>query len=421
MTKKASITAVGHYLPETILSNAELEKTLDTTDDWIRSRTGIIERRVVSKDEATSHMSINSAKLILEKRELSASDIDVIIVATVTPDMFFPSTAALVQNAIGAKNAWAFDLNAAAITTPSKLGIETLSNYPLERLIERIDWTPFFMTWEMKGRFPNILDHHEFGTEARKLYNDALRLLDRILAQNLLQATGIFGLFPANSDGDDLVLYREDQPDEVLTVLHTLRQQMKKRNGQPNLCLADFVAPRTSGTPDYVGAFAVTAGFGVEKLAAGFEADLDDYSSILVKALADRLAEAFAEELHERVRKEFWGYALTESLSNEELIQEDYRGIRPAPGYPAYPDHTEKSLLFSLLGAERQTGISLTENFAMTPAASVSGLFLAHPEAHYFGVGRLLPDQVKDYAQRKGLTTTETERWLGPNLGYTPK
>lgn len=318
-------------------------------------------------------------------------------------------------------NRFAFDLKAAAITTPSKLGIETLANYPLERLIERIDWTPFFMTWEMKGRFPNILDHHEFGTEARKLYNDALRLLDRILAQNLLQATGIFGLFPANSDGDDLVLYREDQPDEVLTVLHTLRQQMKKLNGQPNLCLADFVAPHTSGTPDYVGAFAVTAGFGVEKLAAGFEADLDDYSSILVKALADRLAEAFAEELHERVRKEFWGYALSESLSNEELIQEDYRGIRPAPGYPAYPDHTEKSLLFSLLGAERQTGISLTENFAMTPAASVSGLFLAHPEAHYFGVGRLLPDQVKDYAQRKGLTTTETERWLGPNLGYTPK
>ena len=318
-------------------------------------------------------------------------------------------------------NRFAFDLKAADITTPSRLGIEILENYPLERLIEKIDWTPFFMTWEMKGKFPDILDHPEFGAEACKLYNDALRLLDRILAKKLLRATGIFGLFSANSDGEDLVLYRKGQPGEVLTVLHTLRQQMKKRDGQPNLCLADFIAPRNSGTPDYVGAFAVTAGLGVKKLAANFEADLDDYSSILVKALADRLAEAFAEELHQRVRKEFWGYASTESLSNEALIQENYRGIRPAPGYPACPDHTEKALLFSLLDVERRTGISLTENFAMAPAASVSGLFLAHPEAHYFGVGRLLPDQVKDYAQRKGLTIAETERWLGPNLGYTPK
>jgi 5-methyltetrahydrofolate--homocysteine methyltransferase len=327
----------------------------------------------------------------------------------------------LIPLAEARENRFAFNPKAAAIVTPSELGIEALTNYPLDRLIARIDWGPFFMAWEMKGKFPTILDHPEFGTEARKLYGDAVSMLDRILEQNLLQANGIYGLFPANSDMDDLVVYREDQAGEVLIILHTLRQQMKKRDGQPNLALADFVAPRKSGTSDYVGAFAVSAGFGVEALAARFEADLDDYSSILVKALADRLAEAFAEELHERVRKEYWGYASTESLSREEVIREAHRGVRPAPGYPACPDHTEKSLLFGLLDAEHHTGISLTENFAMTPAASVSGLFLAHPEAHYFGVGRLLPDQVKDYARRKGMGTAEAERWLGPNLGYTPK
>ena len=293
-----------------------------------------------------------------------------------------------------------------------------LTDYPLERLIERIDWGPFFLAWELKGSYPKLLDDPRWGEEARKLQGDALALLERIVEERLLSANGVLSIFPANAVGDDIELYVDEDRSRVRAALYSLRQQTRKRDGQANLALADFVAPKGSGTVDYVGAFAVTAGIGADALAHSFEADLDDYSSILVKALADRLAEAFAEHLHERVRKEWWGYAPTESLSNDELIREAYRGIRPAPGYPAYPDHSEKAILVKLLDLERLAGISLTESFAMHPAASVSGLYLAHPDARYFAVGHLLRDQVEDYARRKGISVDETERWLAPNLSY---
>ncbi|MCY4354623.1 MAG: methionine synthase [Truepera sp.] len=311
-----------------------------------------------------------------------------------------------------------FDPKRAQPVAPTLLDTEVLTDYPLERLIERIDWGPFFLAWELKGSYPELLDDPRLGEEARKLQGDALALLERIVEERLLSANGVLSIFPANAVGDDIELYVDEDRFRVRAILYSLRQQTRKRDGQANLALADFVAPKGSGTADYVGAFAVTAGIGADALAHSFEADLDDYSSILVKALADRLAEAFAEHLHERVRKEWWGYAPTESLSNDELIREAYRGIRPAPGYPAYPDHSEKAILVKLLDVERLAGISLTESFAMQPAASVSGLYLAHPDARYFAVGRLLRDQVEDYALRKGISVDETERWLAPNLSY---
>jgi 5-methyltetrahydrofolate--homocysteine methyltransferase len=302
--------------------------------------------------------------------------------------------------------------------TPSFLGVKTLAKYPLTELIERIDWTPFFQAWEMVGRFPAILDDPASGKTARSLYDDAVRLLDRIVRENLVEARGVFGFFPAASEGDDIVVYQDDRRETIQTTIHTLRSQSRKSGDRRNLALADFVAPASSGVPDYIGLFAVTAGLGLDSLVAECEAAHDDYTAIIAKALADRLAEAFAERLHERVRKEFWGYAKDEKLDNDALIHEKYQGIRPAPGYPACPDHTEKRTVFSLLEAERNACISLTESFAMLPAASVSGYYFWRPESQYFGVGKIGRDQVEDYAKRKGLSVAEVERWLAPNLAY---
>ncbi len=287
--------------------------------------------------------------------------------------------------------------------------------YDLDELARRIDWTPFFRAWDLKGKYPDILTDPEVGSEATGLHEDALALLRRIRREGLLAARGIVGLYPANADGDDIVLYTDESRSERLAVFPCLRQQFRKPGGRPNLSLADFVAPACSGIRDYVGAFVVTAGEGVAELCARFEAAGDDYQSILAKALADRLAEAFAERLHERVRSEFWGYSTGESLTNSQLIAEEYDGIRPAPGYPASPDHSEKRTLFRLLGAER-IGVSLTESCAMMPAASVSGLYIGHPDSFYFGVGRVGRDQLADYAARKGMPVEEAEQWLRPNL-----
>jgi 5-methyltetrahydrofolate--homocysteine methyltransferase len=299
---------------------------------------------------------------------------------------------------------------------PSFLGVRTIDAHPLEDLVGRIDWTPFFATWELAGRYPAILDDARVGTAARTLHRDARELLERIVVERLLTARAAVGFWPANSVGDDIEVYADEDRGEVLATIRTLRQQMVKPPGRPNLALADFTAPRETGVADFVGGFAVTAGHGVDALVAEFEAAHDDYSAILTKALADRLAEAFAERLHELVRRELWGYAAGERLSNEELIEERYQGIRPAPGYPACPDHTEKGTLFALLGAEERAGIGLTESFAMWPGASVSGFYFWHPQAAYFGLGRIGRDQLADYAARKGMSEDVAARWLAPNL-----
>ncbi|MCC6953886.1 MAG: methionine synthase [Deltaproteobacteria bacterium] len=305
------------------------------------------------------------------------------------------------------------------IARPKKLGITELIDFPIETLRKYIDWTPFFITWEMKGRYPEILSSPVYGKEARKLLDDANAMLDQLVAGKDMTANGVVGLFPANAtDEDDIELYTDESGREILATLHTLRQQGEKRSGIVNLALSDFVAPKSSGLLDYVGAFAVTSGVGMEKLLLQFERERDDYQSILLKAVADRLAEAFAECLHEKVRKEFWGYDPNESLSEDALIREQYRGIRPAPGYPACPDHTEKATLFSLLDVERRCGIRLTESFAMYPASSVSGFYFAHPQAKYFGLGKIGRDQIENYARRKGTSIETVERWLSPNLNY---
>ncbi|MGH9852118.1 MAG: vitamin B12 dependent-methionine synthase activation domain-containing protein, partial [Blastocatellia bacterium] len=303
------------------------------------------------------------------------------------------------------------------IAKPEFTGVRLLKNFPLEQIVPFIDWSPFFHTWELKGVFPRILDDPSVGAQARKLYDDAQRLLERIVGRRSLRAHAVYGFWPANSVGDDIEVYADQSRSRALTVFHTLRQQSEKRADQFNQALSDFVAPRESGRIDYIGGFAVTAGIGLEELCAQFERDLDDYSSIMAKALADRLAEAFAELLHKRAREE-WGYGLSENLGHEDLIKERYRGIRPAPGYPACPDHTEKRLLFDLLKAEENSGIRLTETFAMIPASSVSGWYFAHPESKYFAVGKIERDQVEDYARRKGMEVREVERWLAPNLNY---
>jgi 5-methyltetrahydrofolate--homocysteine methyltransferase len=301
---------------------------------------------------------------------------------------------------------------------PQKLGITVFEEYSLEELSSYIDWTPFFSSWQLAGKFPAILKDATVGTEAQKLYNDARSLLRRIIDEKWLQARAVFGLFPANTvNDDDIEVYHNEERQEVQAVLHQLRQQLRKAPGQPNFCLADFLAPKGQGQ-DYIGAFAVTAGIGIEPWVKKFEAEHDDYNAIMLKALADRLAEALAERLHERVRKEFWGYAGSEELANQALIEEAYRGIRPAPGYPACPEHTEKRSLWQLLDVEKNTGMILTESCAMYPAASVSGWYFAHPESKYFGLGQISKDQIESYAQRKGMSVEEVEKWLGSVLNY---
>ncbi|MFD2722052.1 methionine synthase [Hymenobacter monticola] len=320
------------------------------------------------------------------------------------------------------ENGFKSDWSAVSITKPSFLGTKVLEDYDLAELAEYIDWTPFFHTWELKGRYPRILTDETLGEAATKLFEDAQAMLKRIIDGKLLSARAVLGFWPANTvDYDTIEIYADDSRDTVATEFFTLRQQGEKGPRIPNLAFSDFLAPKASGRADYLGGFAVTAGIGIETLLEQFAADHDDYSSIMVKALADRLAEAFAERLHERVRREFWGYAPDEHLTGEELVQEKYRGVRPAPGYPGCPDHTEKITLFQLLDAEGNTGISLTENLAMYPASSVSGMYYAHPDARYFGLGRIGLDQVSDIAHRKGMATAELERWLMPNLNYEPK
>ncbi len=302
---------------------------------------------------------------------------------------------------------------------PAFLGKKVLLSYPLKELRKYIDWTPFFQTWMLYGRYPEIFRDPKVGEEARKLFADAQKMLDKIIAGNELQANGVFAFYPAEGTAsDDVTLYQDGQMKSALTTLHFLRQQNKKAANLPNFCLADFIAPGSSGKTDYMGMFAVTAGVGIEKLIAEYKAQQDDYQEIMVKALADRLAEAFAECLHEKVRKEFWGYAKAENLPMEDVIHEKYIGIRPAPGYPACPDHTEKTTIFEIMDVEKETGIRLTESLAMYPASSVSGYYFSHPESSYFGLGKIERDQVKEYAERKGKTIQEIEKWLGPNLSY---
>jgi len=301
---------------------------------------------------------------------------------------------------------------------PLRPGVQVFEDYPLTDLLDYIDWMPFFNAWEFAGKFPDILADPVVGEAACNLYADARRMLKQIIAGNWLEVRAVLGVFPANSLDDDIELYTGEDRRELLATLNCLRQQKGKSAGQPHECLADYLAPRDSGVPDYLGAFAVTAGVGIEQHVARFEAAHDDYSSILLKALADRFAEAAAEHFHERTRRELWGYDTTEQFTNQQLIGEAYRGIRPAPGYPACPDHSEKAKLWQLLEVERNTGIRLTENFAMYPTAAVSGWYIAHPEAQYFSVGKIDRDQLEDYARRKGMTPLEAERWLAPNLGY---
>ncbi len=305
---------------------------------------------------------------------------------------------------------------------PSFTGTRVFEDYDLGELVSRIDWTPFFRTWDLAGRYPQILDDDVVGETATSLFNDAQSMLQRIVGEGWFKPRAVVGFWPANAVGDDIELYADDGRARVLNTIHTLRQQMERKGrDRANFALADFIAPKDTGLADYFGGFAVTAGDEVEKRAKAFEAEHDDYSSIMVKALGDRLAEAFAERMHERVRKEFWGYEPDEQLDNEDLISENYRGIRPAPGYPACPDHTEKRILFDLLDAEKNTGLELTSSFAMFPAASVSGFYFSHPDSAYFGVGRIHKDQVEDYARRKGMELREIERWLLPNLAYEPQ
>ena len=301
---------------------------------------------------------------------------------------------------------------------PSRPGIRIVADIFLQEIVPFIDWSPFFHAWELRGRYPAILDDPRFGDKAAELFEDAQSLLQEIIADKLLSPKAVFGLFPANSIQDDLYVYQSESREQTLAVFHTLRQQQRKSSGKPNYALADFVAPRSANLPDYLGAFAVTAGGGLDALCNRFEAEQDDYNSIMAKAIADRLAEGLAELLHARARRE-WGFGQTENLSPEDLIRERYQGIRPAPGYPACPDHTEKQTLWELLDVETSAGIQLTESCAMQPASSVSGWYFSHPQARYFAVGKIGKDQVADYAQRKNLTTTEAERWLAPNLHYS--
>ena len=310
------------------------------------------------------------------------------------------------------------DWNKTNITAPTFTGLKVFDNFPLEEIRDRIDWSPFFFTWELKGRYPKIFEDEKYGKEAKKIFDDANKLLDEVIKNKSLTAKAVIALYPANSVGDDIELYTDESRNEVINTFHTLRQQLQKTTEQPYLALSDFIAPKSSGIKDYLGAFAVTAGIGIEKLIERFEKEHDDYNSIMIKAVADRLAEAFAEKMHELVRKEFWGYSKNENFSNEELVSEKYDGIRPAPGYPAQPDHTEKEFLFNLLDAEKNANIILTESFAMYPASSVSGLYFSHPDSKYFNVGKIDRDQVEDYAKRKNMSVEEIEKWLSPILAY---
>ncbi len=323
----------------------------------------------------------------------------------------------LVPYADAVSKAFATDWSSVRIDKPSFTGTRVLKDYDIEKIAKYIDWSPFFMTWELKGKYPKIFNDPTVGKHAKDLFDDAQKMLFDVIAQHSLIANAVYGFWPANSLGDDVILYTDESRTNELTRFHFLRQQWERKGQSDFRSLADYVAPVSSGRQDYLGAFVVTAGVGTDELAQRFEKQGDDYNSIMIKAIADRLAEAFAEMLHEQARRD-WGYGIEETLSNDELIDEKYRGIRPAPGYPACPDHTEKSTLFKLLNATEHTGVSLTESYAMWPAASVSGLYFGHPESRYFAVDRLTKDQVEAYAARKQMPLRDIERWLSPNLGY---
>ena len=323
----------------------------------------------------------------------------------------------LVSLAAARKNATQLDWITFKPTKPKLLGLGVFDDYPLDLIAQHIDWTPFFQTWDLAGKYPNILDDEIVGEAARNVFEDGQAMLERIVAEKWLAARAVIGLCPANSSGDDVEIYANDKRKKVVAKFHFLRQQAQKASDRANYCLADFVAPKESGVKDYFGCFAVTAGIGIDPIVAKFEKAHDDYNAIMVKALADRLAEAFTEHLHLRVRKEFWGYAKKENLANDELIAEKYQGIRPAPGYPACPDHTEKGRLFELLNASENAGMILTESYAMLPTAAVSGFYFGHPDAHYFAVGKIDNDQLNDYAKRKGWDKPTAEKWLAPLLG----
>jgi len=317
------------------------------------------------------------------------------------------------------KNKLKIDWGKTLPVKPNKLGITKFNDFPLDEIRSYIDWKPFFITWELKGNYPEIFKKPDVGSEAKKLFNDANKSLDKIIRNKLIKANGIIGLFPANSVADDdIEIYSDEKRNGIIAILHTLRQQYKKSKNTPNLALSDFIAPNESGIADFIGMFAVTAGIGVEELVDRFKKNNDDYNAIMVKALADRLAEAFAEMLHLKVRRKYWGYALNENYSNEDLIKENYIGIRPAPGYPAQPDHTEKKIIWEILNVEEETGISLTESLAMYPAASVCGLYFSHPESKYFTIGKIGKDQIIDYSKRKGISLNEAERYLRTVLNY---
>jgi 5-methyltetrahydrofolate--homocysteine methyltransferase len=316
------------------------------------------------------------------------------------------------------KNKFAAVFTDQTIYKPSITGIRVFDNQPLNELVPYIDWTFFFHSWRLNGKFPQIFDDPVKGTEAKKLYDDALKLLNEIVSNKLLKASAVVGIFPAASAGDDVILYHPENIKKSLTKFSFLRNQQEKQPGIPNLCLADFIAPLGSTTQDYLGGFVVTAGHGSTELVNKFEKDNDDYSAIMVKVLADRLAEAFAEYLHEQVRRQLWGYDATERLTVPQMLAEEYLGIRPAPGYPACPEHSEKRVLFDLLEAEKNTGVQLTENYAMSPPAAVSGYYFAHPDAQYFNVGKIGRDQLANYAERKGMSLAEAERLLNANLNY---
>lgn len=373
---------------------------------------------VVHVNDASRAVGVASSLLSPEKRDAYAAEVRAEYAKISEAHLRAQADKKRLKLADARANRVPVDFAKSKPVKPTFLGTRSFDEYDLAELVPYIDWTPFFQTWELAGRFPAILDDAKVGEVARSLYDDARRMLDTIVREKWFRARATIGFWPANAQGDDIVLYADESRTKSIATLHTLRQQLEKREGRFNAALADFVAP--AGVPDYVGGFVVTAGIGEDAVADRFKMANDDYSSILCKALADRLAEAFAERMHARVRREFWAYAPDETLSPDDLILEKYSGIRPAPGYPAQPDHTEKATLFELLDAENTAGVKLTESFAMWPGSSVSGLYFANPESYYFGVGKIERDQVEDYAARKGMTVAEAERWLAPVLNYIP-
>ena len=373
---------------------------------------------VVHVNDASRAVGVASSLLSPEKRDAYAAEVRAEYAKISDAHLRAQADKKRLKLAAARANRVPVDFAANKPVKPTFLGTKSFDDYDLAELVPYIDWTPFFQTWELAGRFPAILDDDKVGEVARSLYDDARKMLDSIVKEKWFRARATVGFWAANAQGDDIVLYADESRTKPIATLHTLRQQLEKREGRFNAALSDFIAP--AGVPDYIGGFVVTAGIGEDAIADRFKLANDDYSSILCKALADRLAEAFAERMHARVRREFWAYAPNEALSNEEMILEKYQGIRPAPGYPAQPDHTEKKTLFELLDAEATAGVKLTESYAMWPGSSVSGLYFANPESYYFGVGKIERDQVEDYAVRKDMTVAEVERWLAPILNYIP-